>query len=152
MELALLRRTYGFSVRMTWSNSGWYSFFPPRSLRQIRNLRRNPPHSRCFSIRDKDTFLKPCSPFDSNRIGILDQRVTTKDVEVAPIKTTLLDASIRMKVENHRLATDQVFIQRRWRAVNYEEYYLMEYALVVDTSSNLRVFFYTTMTTGRIEV
>ena len=53
----------------------------------------------------------------------------------------LLDASIEVSMDGRGRATDNVFIERLWRTVKYEEVYLKEYASGVETYSSLKRFF-----------
>jgi putative transposase len=53
----------------------------------------------------------------------------------------LLDASIEVGMDGRGRAIDNVFIERLWRTVKYEEVYLKEYASGVETSSSLKRFF-----------
>jgi putative transposase len=53
----------------------------------------------------------------------------------------LLDASIEVSMDGRGRATDNVFIERLWRTVKYEEVYLKEYASGVKTYSSLKRFF-----------
>jgi putative transposase len=53
----------------------------------------------------------------------------------------LLDRSIAVSMDGRGRALDDVFIERLWRSVKYEEIYLREYATVADVEEGLRLYF-----------
>jgi putative transposase len=53
----------------------------------------------------------------------------------------LLNASIEVSMDGRGRATDNVFIERLWRTVKYEEVYLKEYASGVETYGSLKRLF-----------
>lgn len=53
----------------------------------------------------------------------------------------LIEASIEISMDGRGRATDNVFIERLWRTVKYEEIYLKEYSSGVETNSSLSRFF-----------
>lgn len=53
----------------------------------------------------------------------------------------LTEASIEISMDGRGRATDNVFIERLWRTVKYEEIYLKEYSSGVETNSSLSRFF-----------
>jgi len=57
------------------------------------------------------------------------------------LTSKLLDASIEISMDGRGRATDNVFIERLWRTVKYEEVYLKEYNSGVETYSSLKRFF-----------
>jgi putative transposase len=53
----------------------------------------------------------------------------------------LLDRNIRISMDSKGRALDNIFIERLWRTVKYEEVYLKEYQSVRDARSSLKVYF-----------
>ena len=53
----------------------------------------------------------------------------------------LLDRSIAVSMDGRGRALDNVFIERLWRSVKYQEIYLREYATVADVEEGLRLYF-----------
>jgi putative transposase len=52
-----------------------------------------------------------------------------------------LDRSIAVSMDGRGRALDNVFIERLWRTVKYQEIYLREYATVADVEEGLKLFF-----------
>ena len=55
--------------------------------------------------------------------------------------TTLLDQDIQISMDGKGRATDNIFIERLWRSVKYEEIYLKEYKTVNELIKSLKVYF-----------
>jgi putative transposase len=53
----------------------------------------------------------------------------------------LLDGSIAVSMDSRGRALDNVFIERLWKSVKYQEIYLREYATVADVEEGLRLYF-----------
>jgi putative transposase len=53
----------------------------------------------------------------------------------------LLDRSIAVSMDGRGRALDNVFIERLWRSVKYEEIYLREYGTAADVEEGLRLYF-----------
>jgi putative transposase len=53
----------------------------------------------------------------------------------------LLDRSIAVSMDGRGRALDNVFIERLWRSVKYQEIYLRDYATVADVEEGLRLYF-----------
>jgi putative transposase len=53
----------------------------------------------------------------------------------------LLDRSIAVSMDGRGRALDNVFIERLWRSVKYQEVYLREYKTVADVEESLRLYF-----------
>lgn len=54
---------------------------------------------------------------------------------------TLKDAEIMISMDGKGRAMDNIFIERLWRSVKYEEIYLKEYTSVEDLMRSLKVYF-----------
>lgn len=54
---------------------------------------------------------------------------------------TLLDAEIRISMDGRGRALDNVFVERLWRSVKYEEVYLKDYATVAEAEAGIRRYF-----------
>jgi putative transposase len=50
-------------------------------------------------------------------------------------------AGVRISMDGRGRALDNVFVERLWRSVKYEEVYLKDYAGFTDAASNLAVYF-----------
>jgi len=50
-------------------------------------------------------------------------------------------AGIRISMGGHGRAVDNIFIERLWRSVKYEDIYLKEYASVPELDAGLRAYF-----------
>ncbi len=59
----------------------------------------------------------------------------------AEFTTRLKAADIRISWDGRGRALDNIFVERLWRSVKYEEVYLKDYASVPDAVSNLRDYF-----------
>ena len=55
--------------------------------------------------------------------------------------TRLLDRSVAVSMDGRGRALDNVFIERLWRTVKYQELYLREYATVADVEEGLKLYF-----------
>jgi putative transposase len=55
---------------------------------------------------------------------------------------TLQAAGIRVSMDGRGRALDNVFVERLWRTVKYEEIYLHDYASVLELTAGLRTYFY----------
>ena len=53
----------------------------------------------------------------------------------------LLDRAVAVSMDGRGRALDNVFIERLWRSVKYQEIYLREYATVADVEEGLRLYF-----------
>ena len=53
----------------------------------------------------------------------------------------LLDRSVAVSMDGRGRALDNVFIERLWRSVKYQEIYLRDYATVADVEEGLRLYF-----------
>ena len=53
----------------------------------------------------------------------------------------LLDAGIRVSMDGRGRALDNVFVERLWRTVKYENVYLMDYATVPELERGLQAYF-----------
>ncbi len=53
----------------------------------------------------------------------------------------LLDRSVAVSMDGRGRALDNVFIERLWRSVKYQEIYLREYETVADVEEGLRLYF-----------
>jgi putative transposase len=53
----------------------------------------------------------------------------------------LLDRSVAVSMDGRGRALDNVFIERLWRTVKYQELYLREYATVADVEEGLKLYF-----------
>ena len=53
----------------------------------------------------------------------------------------LKDHGILISMDGRGRAMDNIFVERLWRTVKYEEVYLKDYLGVADTISNLREYF-----------
>jgi putative transposase len=53
----------------------------------------------------------------------------------------LLDRSIAVSMDGRGRALDNVFIERLWKTVKYQEIYLRDYATVADVEEGLRLYF-----------
>lgn len=53
----------------------------------------------------------------------------------------LLDQEIRISMDGRGRAFDNIFVERLWRSVKYEEVYIKEYSGVKDAKSNLAKYF-----------
>lgn len=53
----------------------------------------------------------------------------------------LLDRSVAVSMDGRGRALDNVFIERLWRSVKYQEIYLRDYATVADVEEGLRMYF-----------
>jgi len=53
----------------------------------------------------------------------------------------LLDRAVAVSMDGRGRALDNVFIERLWRSVKYEEVYLRDYATVADVEEGLRLYF-----------
>src|SRR6202011_6133391 len=53
----------------------------------------------------------------------------------------LLAQGVVISMDGRGRALDNIFIERLWRSVKYEEVYLKEYQSVADAASNLRAYF-----------
>lgn len=53
----------------------------------------------------------------------------------------LIEASIEISMDGRGRAIDNVFIERLWRTVKYEEIYLKDYSSGVETNSSLGRYF-----------
>ena len=53
----------------------------------------------------------------------------------------LLDRAIAVSMDGRGRALDNVFIERLWKSVKYQEIYLREYATVADVEEGLRLYF-----------
>ena len=53
----------------------------------------------------------------------------------------LKDAEVLISMDGKGRAMDNVFIERLWRSVEYEEVYLKEYATVRELIKSLKVYF-----------
>ena len=54
----------------------------------------------------------------------------------------LEEAGIRISMDGRGRVFDNIFIERLWRSVKYEEVYVKEYASVAECVSNLRAYFH----------
>jgi putative transposase len=59
----------------------------------------------------------------------------------ADFTNQLKAADIRISWDGRGRALDNIFVERLWRSVKYEEAYIKDYRSVADAVSNLRVFF-----------
>lgn len=59
----------------------------------------------------------------------------------ADFTNRLKAADIRISWDGRGRALDNIFVERLWRSVKYEEVYLKEYQSVADAVSNLRAYF-----------
>lgn len=55
--------------------------------------------------------------------------------------TTLEHANIRISMDGRGRALDNIFVERLWRTVKYENVYLMDYATVADLIAGLTAYF-----------
>ena len=55
--------------------------------------------------------------------------------------TRLKDAAIRISWDGRGRALDNIFVERLWRSVKYEEVYIKEYQSVTEAVHNLRAYF-----------
>jgi putative transposase len=53
----------------------------------------------------------------------------------------LLDRAVAVSMDGRGRALDNVFIERLWRSVKYQEIYLRDYATVADVEEGLRLYF-----------
>jgi putative transposase len=53
----------------------------------------------------------------------------------------LLDRSVAVSMDGRGRALDNVFVERLWKTVKYQEIYLRDYATVADVEEGLRLFF-----------
>lgn len=53
----------------------------------------------------------------------------------------LLDRAVAVSMDGRGRALDNVFIERLWRSVKYQEIYLREYATVADVEEGLKLYF-----------
>jgi putative transposase len=53
----------------------------------------------------------------------------------------LLDAEVRISMDGRGRALDNVFVERLWRSVKYEEVYLNDYASVAEAEARIRRYF-----------
>lgn len=54
---------------------------------------------------------------------------------------TLLAAGIRVSMDGRGRALDNIFVERLWRTVKYENIYLMDYASVLELEAGLHAYF-----------
>jgi putative transposase len=68
---------------------------------------------------------------------------TDQGVQFTSIEFTnrLKDAAIRISWDGRGRALDNIFVERLWRSVKYEEVYIKEYPTVPDAVNNLRAYF-----------
>ncbi len=59
----------------------------------------------------------------------------------ADFTNRLKAAAIRISWDGRGRAFDNIFVERLWRSVKYEEVYIKEYQSVADAVSNLRAYF-----------
>ena len=59
----------------------------------------------------------------------------------AAFVTRLLDRAVAVSMDGRGRALDNVFIERLWRSVKYQEIYLRDYATVADVEEGLRLYF-----------
>jgi putative transposase len=55
--------------------------------------------------------------------------------------TLLLDKKIKISMDSQGRALDNVFIERLWRTVKYEEVYLNDYRTMKEAYNNIKIFF-----------
>jgi putative transposase len=55
--------------------------------------------------------------------------------------TRLLNRSVAVSMDGRGRALDNVFIERLWKSVKYQEIYLRDYATVADVEEGLRLYF-----------
>lgn len=55
--------------------------------------------------------------------------------------TRLLDRSVAVSMDGRGRALDNVFIERLWKSVKYQEIYLRDYATVADVEEGLKPYF-----------
>ena len=53
----------------------------------------------------------------------------------------LLDAGVKLSMDGKGRALDNVFVERLWRTVKYEEVYLRSYTSQIEAETNLAAFF-----------
>jgi putative transposase len=58
-----------------------------------------------------------------------------------PFTTCLEDAGVRISMDGRGRALDNIFIERLWRSVKYEDIYLKDYASVPDLDAGLASYF-----------
>jgi len=59
----------------------------------------------------------------------------------AEFTTPLLDAGIKLSMDGKGRCLDNVFVERLWRSVKYEEVYLKRYETMVEARANLATYF-----------
>ena len=55
--------------------------------------------------------------------------------------TPLLDKNIKISMDSQGRALDNVFVERLWRTVKYEEVYLNDYRTMTEAYDNIKIFF-----------
>jgi len=87
-----------------------------------------------FCLEALDRALQVTSP----EIFNTDQGVQFTSAEFI---NRLKAAAIRISWDGRGRALDNIFVERLWRSVKYEEVYTKEYQSVIDAMSNLRAYF-----------
>ena len=87
-----------------------------------------------FCLEALDRALRVATPENFNT----DQGVQFTSAEFTK---RLKDADIRISWDGRGRALDNIFVERLWRSVKYEEVYIKEYQSVADAVSNLRAYF-----------
>ena len=87
-----------------------------------------------FCLEALDRALQVTSP----EIFNTDQGVQYTSAEFI---NRLKAAAIRISWDGRGRALDNIFVERLWRSVKYEEVYTKEYQSVIDAVSNLRAYF-----------